>query len=41
VAYDLERRTCYRRQLSYHSRYGQVVLDEGALRAAAPQAADC
>lgn len=41
VAYDLERRTCYRRQLSYHSRYGEVVLDEGALRAAAPQAADC
>src|SRR6266446_5311268 len=29
VAFDLERRICYRRQLSFYSRYGQVVLNEG------------
>ena len=29
VAFDLEKRTCYRRQLSFYSRYGQVVLEEG------------
>src|SRR5260370_19233990 len=29
VAFDLEKRTCYRRTLSFHSRYGQVVLNEG------------
>jgi len=44
VAYDLKRRTCYRRELSYHSRYGEVVLGEGDLRVAstgsAPTRAD-
>lgn len=33
VAFDLEKRTCYRRQLSFYSRYGQVVLDESDLAA--------
>jgi predicted metal-dependent enzyme (double-stranded beta helix superfamily) len=33
VAFDLEKRTCYRRQLSFYSRYGQVVVDEGGLAA--------
>ncbi len=33
VAFDLERRICYRRQLSFYSRYGQVVVDEGDLAA--------
>ena len=33
VAFDLEKRTCYRRQLSFYSRYGHVVVDEGALAA--------
>lgn len=28
VAFDLERRTCYRRALRFHSRYGAVVVDE-------------
>jgi cysteine dioxygenase len=31
VAFDLEQRRCYRRQLSFYSRYGKVVVDEGAL----------
>jgi Cysteine dioxygenase type I len=31
VAFDLERRLCYRRQLSFYSRYGQVVVREGDL----------
>jgi predicted metal-dependent enzyme (double-stranded beta helix superfamily) len=29
VAFDLEKRTCYRRSLSFFSRYGRVVLEEG------------
>ena len=29
VAFDLEKRICYRRTLSFYSRYGQVVLNEG------------
>jgi cysteine dioxygenase len=29
VAFDLEQRRCYRRRLSFHSRYGDVVLDTG------------
>lgn len=37
VAYDLKRGTCYRRQLSYHSRFGEVVLDEGDLQPAASE----
>jgi hypothetical protein len=31
VAFDLEKRTCYRRELSFYSRYGQVVVKEGDL----------
>jgi Cysteine dioxygenase type I len=31
VAFDLEKRRCYRRQLSFHSRYGEVVVGEGDL----------
>lgn len=33
VAFDLEKRTCYRRQLSFYSRYGRVVVDERGLPA--------
>jgi cysteine dioxygenase len=40
VAYDLARRSCYRRQLSYYSRYGEVVLEEGDPRVAAPGASE-
>lgn len=29
VAFDLETRRCYRRRLSFYSRYGKVVLTEG------------
>jgi cysteine dioxygenase len=32
VAFDLEKRTCYRRQLSFYSKYGQVVVREGDLQ---------
>jgi cysteine dioxygenase len=31
VAFDLEKRTCYRRQLSFYSKYGDVVVREGDL----------
>lgn len=31
VAFDLKSRTCYRRTLSFYSRYGQVVVNEGDL----------
>jgi cysteine dioxygenase len=31
VAFDLEHRRCYRRQLSFYSRYGEVVVTEGDL----------
>jgi len=31
VAFDLDRRLCYRRPLSFHSRYGRVVAGEGGL----------
>ena len=31
VAFDLEQRRCYRRELSYYSKYGDVVVREGAL----------
>ncbi len=33
VAYDLLNKTCYRRQLRYFSKYGDVVLPEGELAA--------
>jgi cysteine dioxygenase len=29
VAFDLQGRRCYRRQLSFYSRYGKVVASEG------------
>jgi cysteine dioxygenase len=35
VAFDLEKRTCYRRVLSYYSKYGDVVVREGDLQASA------
>jgi cysteine dioxygenase len=35
VAFDLENRRCYRRQLSFYSRYGEVVVTEGDLQAKA------
>ena len=31
VAFDLEQRRCYRRQLSFYSKYGQVLVREGDL----------
>ena len=31
VAFDLERRRCYRRQLTFYSKYGDVVVNEGDL----------
>jgi cysteine dioxygenase len=31
VAFDLQKRVCYRRQLQYYSRYGDVVVREGDL----------
>jgi cysteine dioxygenase len=31
VAFDLEKRTCYRRDLTFYSKYGQVVVREGDL----------
>jgi cysteine dioxygenase type I len=34
VAFDLEQRRCYRRQLSYYSKYGDVVVREGDITAA-------
>ncbi len=33
VAFDLQNHRCYRRQLSFYSRYGKVVATEDALRA--------
>jgi cysteine dioxygenase len=35
VAFDLENRRCYRRQLSFFSRYGEVVVTEDDLQAPA------
>ncbi len=29
VAFDLEKRSCYRRQLSFYSKYGDVVVEPG------------
>ena len=34
VAFDLEKRSCYRRVLSYYSKYGDVVVREGDLQPA-------
>src|SRR4029450_2078480 len=34
VAFDLEKRTCYRRVLQYYSKYGDVVVREGDLQPA-------
>jgi cysteine dioxygenase len=31
VAFDLEKKTCYRRPLTFYSKYGQVVVREGDL----------
>jgi hypothetical protein len=31
VAFDLAQRRCYRRELSYYSKYGDVVVREGDL----------
>ncbi|PYQ17828.1 MAG: hypothetical protein DMF81_26765 [Acidobacteria bacterium] len=31
VAFDLENRRCYRRQLTFYSKYGQVVVRDGDL----------
>jgi cysteine dioxygenase len=31
VAFDLEKKTCYRRALTFYSKYGQVVVREGDL----------
>lgn len=31
VAFDIEKKTCYRRQLSFYSKYGDVVVREGDL----------
>jgi cysteine dioxygenase len=31
VAFDLEKHTCYRRELTFYSKYGQVVVREGDL----------
>ena len=36
VAFDLEARRCYRRELSFHSRFGQVTGGEAAHGEAAP-----
>lgn len=33
VAFDLEKRQCYRRQLSFFSRYGEIVMSEADLAA--------
>jgi cysteine dioxygenase len=32
VAFDIEKRRCYRRQLSFYSKYGKVVVNEGDLK---------
>jgi Cysteine dioxygenase type I len=39
VAFDLERRSCYRRPLTFYSRYGEVIVREGDLRVPEPAAA--
>jgi hypothetical protein len=37
VAFDLEKRTCYRRPLRFYSRYGTVVVDEEAPAVSLPR----
>jgi hypothetical protein len=32
VAFDMEKRSCYRRVLQYYSKYGDVVVREGDLQ---------
>jgi hypothetical protein len=32
VAFDLEKKMCYRRVLTYYSKYGDVVVREGDLQ---------
>jgi cysteine dioxygenase len=39
VAFDLEKRSCYRRQLSFYSKYGDVVVTEGDLAPVNPVSA--
>ena len=34
IAFDLDQRICYRRQLKYYSRYGDVIVREGDLTTA-------
>ena len=36
VAFDLEQKRCYRRPLSFYSKYGQVVVQEGDLTSIKP-----
>ena len=31
IAFDLEKRMCYRRQLKYYSKYGDVIVRDGDL----------
>jgi predicted metal-dependent enzyme (double-stranded beta helix superfamily) len=38
VAFDLEARRCYRRQLTFYSRFGEVVAREGDLASGPPAA---
>jgi cysteine dioxygenase len=38
VAFDLQKRTCYRRELQYFSKYGDVLVREGDLRSPDGQA---
>ena len=38
VAFDLAQRRCYRRELSYYSKYGDVVVREGDISPASPVA---
>jgi cysteine dioxygenase len=38
VAFDLQKRTCYRRELQYYSKYGDVMVREGDLAPPAGQA---
>ena len=36
IAFDLEKRMCYRRPLKYYSKYGDVIVRDGDLAATAP-----
>ena len=37
VAFDLEKKCCYRRVLSYYSKYGDVMVREGDLQGVSEQ----